>query len=353
MSLFLTILKIIGIVLLVILALLLIVLLLVLFVPIRYYVNADIEETNLETEVEKLKERIHAKAGFSFLLHLVRGYIEYPEDMEFTVKVLFFKVFPKKNKEDSTGKNNSKQELPYEMEEGFEDKESEGSDSEQEADNASDASESDVDESKDEIQNEVQEESQNVDINDGVNCSENEDSKSENEIDEDDFEDEEDDEKSGFIDVLRKIKDIVVAIIKAPQNVYQKIKCTISSIYAKIDMIKKTLENDIFKRAFKVSKKQILRVLKMVIPKKCSINLHIGMSDPTVTADILAAYGVLYPILAGKVFVTPDFEKPVLSGTVRIKGKIRLVTIVWAAAVFYFNKDIRKTLRRFKKIFNS
>lgn len=354
MSLFLTILKIIGIVLLVILAVVLVVLLLLLFVPIRYYVNADIEETNLETEADKLKDRIQAKAGFHFLLHLIRGYIEYPKDMEFTVKVLFFKVFPGKNKDEDTTEE-FEEELPYEMEEGFENQESGESESEQPGSDA----ETSKEESKDESQNEVQDETQNADIEDSDSSAENDDSnpdgaEPENDASsEEDFDDEEEEEKQSFLDVLKKIKDIVVQIIKTPQNVYQKIKCTISSIYAKIDMVKKTLENDIFKRAFNVSKKQVLRVLKMIIPRKCNINLRVGMSDPTATADIFAAYGILYPILAGKVYITPDFENPVIAGSVRIKGRIRLVTIVWAAAVLYFNKDVRKTIRRFKKILNS
>ena len=77
------------------------------------------------------------------------------------------------------------------------------------------------------------------------------------------------------------------------------------------------------------------------------------MEDPTVTADIFSAYGVLYPILAGRVYIQPEFERSVISGNVYIKGKIRILTILWAAGVLYFKKDVRKTIKRFKKILHS
>ena len=91
---FLTVLKIIGIVLLWILLIVLFLILLVLFVPVRYKADVDIPETELDNGFDV--EKIQIKAGFSWLLHLLTGGIDYPASKEFTVKVFGIKVFPRK-----------------------------------------------------------------------------------------------------------------------------------------------------------------------------------------------------------------------------------------------------------------
>ena len=332
MALFLSILKIIGIVLLVILGVILLLLLLVLFVPIRYAVDAAIAETDLEKDKDKLKDNISGTARFSWLLHFISGGISYPDEMEFKVKVLCFTLFPPKKKK-SDAQNEEIEELDdFEMEteaeSGFDEKPEEGSE-----------------ELKEPLQKEESE------IDESIN-SETQDAQSDNEdyeLEEDEF----DDEDKGFLSFLRKIFDTIVKIIKVPQDVFSKIQYTTSRIYDKINMVKNTLSNDIFKRAFEVTKKQLIKVLKMIIPRKFKANFLVGLEDPTVTADILAGYGVLYPLFVNKVFLVPEFDRQVIKGDIHIKGRITVFTLVYAAAILYFNKDVKKTVRRFKKIIDS
>ena len=104
---FLGILKIIGITLLVILLIIIALLLIVLFVPIRYKAHAVVGHCDLDDESLDFKEKVSAEAGFTWLLHLVRGGIGYPENKEFWVKVLFFKILPKS--EDAKKKKEEKQ----------------------------------------------------------------------------------------------------------------------------------------------------------------------------------------------------------------------------------------------------
>ena len=107
----LTILKWIGIVLLWILGILLALILLLLFSPIRYHVNADIDP-EAASEGDKaqdgggkpLTERAHVSAGVRYLLSAVRARFDWPtqEGQEaFSVSVLFFRVFPRKEKKAS------------------------------------------------------------------------------------------------------------------------------------------------------------------------------------------------------------------------------------------------------------
>ena len=116
---FLSILKIIGIALLVILLVILALLLIILFVPLRYRAKAVIGRIDLD-ELSELSDegsgddtdhgleeaapndpknyvldKIDCNVSFSWLLHLVRGGIGYPENTSFWLKVLFFKILPK------------------------------------------------------------------------------------------------------------------------------------------------------------------------------------------------------------------------------------------------------------------
>ena len=91
----LTVLKIIGIVLLVILAVILLLLLLVLFAPIRYKADASVPRSDLDNfDVEK----ISAKVGFSWLLFVIRGGLDFPANKEFTLRIFGIKILPKKEK---------------------------------------------------------------------------------------------------------------------------------------------------------------------------------------------------------------------------------------------------------------
>lgn len=309
MALFLSILKIIGIVLLVILGVIILLLLLILFVPVRYRVDASISETDLEKDKDKLKDNISGKASFSWLLHFISGGISYPEDTEFKVKVLCFTVFPPKNK-----KSDADSENEYDIESSDDYK-----------------SEDKVTEKENGFDEQPKEEADFV------------------EDEEDEFENDD----KGFFNFIKKIFDMIIRIMKVPQDVFSKIQYTTSRICDKIDMVKNTLSNDIFKRAFEVSKKQLIKVLKMILPRRFRADFLLGMEDPTVTADVLAGYGMLYPILVNKVYLVPDFDRQILKGDLHIRGRIRIFTLLHAAAILYFNKDVKKTVRRFQKIINS
>ena len=315
----LTVLKIIGIVLLVILAVILLILLLVLFAPIFYRIDANVPETELDSGFDM--EKVYARISFSWLLFVIRGGLEFPKNKEFTLRVFGIKILPKKEK-------------PEEEKSGKEDKGE------------------DKDEDKGEIEEkeETEDKKGDVKIETEETSSESSDVTSEPETDTpvSDVA-----EPKSFLDVLWNIIDKIDNILKTPLNVFEKIQYTISRVCDKIDMIKSTLENDIFKRAFELVKKKLIRIIKMILPDKCDVSIMFGSGDPAQTAEIMAGYGALYPILYNKIRFQPDFERKVVMADAHIKGHITVFTIVYSAAVCYFNKDVKKTIRRFKKIMNS
>lgn len=322
----LTVLKIIGIVLLVILAVILLLLLLVLFAPIRYKADASVPRSDLDNfDVEK----ISAKVRFSWLLFVIRGGLDFPENKEFTLRIFGIKILPKKEK---PGKDKDK------------DSKEEGKDSEK-AEDKKDKKEKKKRGKKDSGE---QESAKPEDTASSESSGEGEGSFDQGKEDE-----AKDGEPKNILDVIWKVIDSIDNILKTPLNVLEKLQYTISRVCGKISMIKTTLESETFDRAFTLVKKKLLKILKMIMPDKFKADVVFGSGDPALTAELMGAYGALYHKLYKKVYFTPDFEEKVLEGEVHLKGHIRLFTIVWSAAVVYLNRDVKRVIKRFKKIINS
>ncbi len=348
----LTALKITGIVLLCILAFILFILLLILFVPIRYKVTGNVPDTELDNGFDV--EAITFSARFHWLLHIVSGGIEFPDDKEFKVKVFGITVFPGKEKEELDDEDEYEE---AKADESLTADASEGDKSE--VAEAVDTAEADVD--SDATQNvDDDSDSEKEADTDTANDTEGENASDENEVESDNdsnessdinIEDEEDDK--ALIEILSDIFEKIGNILKTPLNVLRKIQYTISRACDKMDMIKTTLENDIFKRAYNLVKKKLIRLLKMILPDKTDIRVRFGTGDPADTAQVVAYYSAFYPFLYDKVRFEPDFDRKVVGTDVYLKGHITVFTVLYCVLVCYFNKDVKKVIKRFKKIFNS
>ena len=82
-----------------------------------------------------------------------------------------------------------------------------------------------------------------------------------------------------------------------------------------------------------------------------------GLGDPALTAEVYATYAAVRPFLPKKqklrIFIGPDFDRKVVYTDTHMKGHITIFTALYIAATCYFNRDVKKTIRRFKKIINS
>ena len=284
------ILKILGIVLLVLLGILLALLLIVLFVPVRY------QGSGYRKEGDPVP--VHVQLKVTWLLHLVRVSFIYPEEAFLKVKVLFFQILPAKekkkkasNKKEADGKKlkTDKKEVGYDV-----------------SDTASDQKISDEGNAADE---------------DGG------------------------DDSRTLSDFVRKLFYAIRNIKYTNLKIYDKINHIIHNIRYYI----KILQTESFKRAFVLCREQLLRLMKIVLPRKVSGTFTIGMEDPAATGQILSIYGILYPLIGDSITVIPDFEKPVMEGSFRFKGKITAFTLIRIAAKIYFDKDLKRVICLFKK----
>ena len=325
----LTFLKILGIILLCVIGFILVLLLLILFVPVRYRIDSSIPRTDLEKGFDV--EKIYAKVSFSWLLHILSGGIVYPENKQFEVRLFGIRIFPlRKKNEKADNKDNKDEGKPSSgVVEMSNIPESNHVEAAKEADSVeTDTAEAEVSEKEE------------TNPSDGAVAGKESD-------------EEASDEPRSFLDVLWNIIDKVANILETPQNVFEKIQYTISRVCGKISMIKTTVENDIFKRAFDLVKRKLLRIIKMILPDKCNIRLGLGTGEPAQTAELVGIFGAMYPFRFNKVSFEPDFDEKVIEMDAHLKGHITVFTIVYSAAVCFFNKDVKKVIRRFKKILRS
>lgn len=292
------ILKILGIVLLVLLGILLALLLIVLFVPVRY------QGSGYRKEEDPVP--VHVQLKVTWLLHLVRVSFIYPEEAFLKVKILFFQILPAKEKKKKASN-----------------KKKDDRDAKKEADGKRPKTD------KKEAGSGVSDTASDQKISDEGNAA-----------DEDGG-----DDRRTLLDFVRKLFFAIRNIKYTIRKIYDKIKHIIHNIRYYI----KILQTESFKRAFVLCREQLLRLMKIVLPRKVSGTFTIGMEDPAATGQILSIYGILYPLIGDSITVIPDFEKPVMEGSFRFKGKITAFTLIRIAAKIYFDKDLKRVICLFKK----
>lgn len=300
-SIILSILKIIGIILLCILGLLITAVLVVLFVPIRYKVlaNSNINDTDKD---------YHVTARFSWLLCLVRGKYEYPSDKGLVVKVGPFTVYGGPEKEKSSQKKKKGKEKK-----------------------------------KDILSNE----SQNLQLKEGSekisgdNKKEADDSRNDVNVNNDIV----NEKKAGRKSLKEKILYTRQRIYDKINKICTKIKYILANIRKYLDIIK-TVE---FTEAFALCKSSLLRLFRMIKPRKLKVCGKIGMKSPDQTGYVCAVIGVISPFFKKQIQIIPDFENYVVEGKILIKGRVYLFVVLIIGIKVFFDKNIRKVIDMFHK----
>lgn len=155
---------------------------------------------------------------------------------------------------------------------------------------------------------------------------------------------------------LQRLWQRLVAFLDMLAGLIRKIPEFPIGIYEKLHHLKETadayrafLEREDFRRAFTLCKKQLLRVWKHVRPGKVRADLQFGFDDPSLTGQILAFAGMVYPFLGKDIILRPDFDEAVCGGKILIKGRITVFVLLKTLWILYFDKDIKRLIRIWKK----
>lgn len=300
-----TILKVIGIILLVVLALILTALLCVLFVPVKYRAVGSFDNTD-----------IRAKAHASWLFHLFALHIEYADETDGYIRLVFVKkgLFA-----DSLGDN-------YEA---F-----------------------------------------NDDVMDDAAKTETEDKVSENTGDESKIPAEEsehvaDDQIEN--ESTARTHNEYRSVTDENQHIKQQTKPTHKRTYKKphkkqfkdksekikncIYKLKREYSDERNKAAFLHLKKELFIILKRICPRRLKLTMVYSTGSPDTTGislGILACFPVGY---TNRWRITPDFEseKPYANGSFDIKGHVIVISILAATLRILFDKNCRRLYNRISR----
>ena len=139
---------------------------------------------------------------------------------------------------------------------------------------------------------------------------------------------------------------------KTKPKLIQRIKafiCKLGSICEKVKNLNNVknsfieyLKKDTSRNAIKEIKKIILKLLKHILPRKLRATVGFGFEDPATTGKVLGATSIFYGIYGDKLELEPDFNKPVLYGKYKFKGRIRMCSLLIVALKLYRNKWIKE-----------
>lgn len=322
----LTILKVIGIILLILVGILLCFIGTVLFWPIYYRFTASKEDG------------IQAVVNISWIFRILRfrGWYEQGKEFEYYFKVLFFQLYPKKEKNNKKKKNVSKKKESL----------SENDDTKEDAlkKDATEKEEIEKDEferketEKEEILQEgtIEESLETqVDVEEKSQGNREEQKKRKQRKGKDSSESKKEAERQN---IFYKIKDK----IKHIKFTFQKFCNKVKELLGNYEKFKEFVTSEETRETLKFLNRQRKYLARHLKPDKFQVNIHYGMDDPAHTGEILAAYSVMYPFLPGKWNIIPDFENACIDGNINMKGKVRLYTILIVLWRCYKNETINK-----------
>lgn len=132
------------------------------------------------------------------------------------------------------------------------------------------------------------------------------------------------------------------------EPVWRRIQERWSQICRKGNAVWSWIQNEENKEMLRLIKRQLFGIVRHILPVKLNGRIKFGFDDPFKTGQILTYVSPFYGLYAKKLELIPVFDEAVLEGDVRMKGRIRIGTILAKAVRLLFNKNIRKTIRKFR-----
>lgn len=131
----------------------------------------------------------------------------------------------------------------------------------------------------------------------------------------------------------------IVNFLKKCYNRCKNFITKISKITNKMEMIGDLFEDEDIIEAVKRIKRYGVNGVKLLLPQKLNAKITFGFEDPYYTGKVLGWTAALIPIYGDHIDITPDFEKRILKGELKIKGRIRRYKILYLLWKVYKDKD--------------
>lgn len=340
------ILKIIGIILLCIIAILLAVILLVLFCPWRYCVDV------------RKEGKLTGKAAVSWLLHMIMAEVIYCDAVNLRIRVFGIPIYDKLKREArAEEKEKAAKERKARAEEKAAKKRKAERDQEtrQREETAPKLSDTDgnrqpqPDMTAASVNSETPADAQYIQDNEGQDRNENVQDKTVR-------------RKTGkawwefpqyFFELLmewaQKLLEMLLFLPELIEGPVEELEKKILSVVDQAQYYTKLLQKKGSKWVIDFLKMRIFKVLKHICPRHSKIDLYYAADDPAKVADMMAYYGMALPFLPKHTNFTAELGEPRLEGTIRIKGRVCLIVILWHGLSVILNKKVKTFLKLFKE----
>lgn len=146
---------------------------------------------------------------------------------------------------------------------------------------------------------------------------------------------------SGVLDKLKGIYNKVQELIAKLQKLYR-------SARRNEEAVKWFLDEPSTKHMITTLKKQAIKILKSILPKKLTGELRLGMENPAAMGQICMFGGMFYPVYEKHFSFTPVFGEKVIEGEGFFKGRIILGEILAHVAPILLMRDLRRFLNNVK-----
>lgn len=310
MSVFLLILKIIGIVLLCIIGLILFIILYVLLAPFWFKLQGSIDrEMNYSVKVKACT-----------FLHFIQVHVDYLKDggLNYNVSILgtLVRILPRKNKDEES-----------------EDDENVVSQEENEDETAID-----INETEEVVESEAAT-TEDVDV----------DSPDIVDTESDDFEERFNEADRKFFIKVREFFDRF-----NPKKLYKKFKEKIEELKKHADKIYAVIFDEANKEWLGKVKKELKKVIKSLGLNMRGTDLDFSLGSPDTTGQVSGVLALFPPVYDKKVRIIPDFvdEELYFDGNVYIKGKLQLVRIVIFALAILLDSNTKRIINEIKQLKN-
>lgn len=139
-------------------------------------------------------------------------------------------------------------------------------------------------------------------------------------------------------------------------RLWKKIKAFISGGQASFKKARKKyetftafVEDEENQKTFRLLVRQTKKLFKCILPRKVEGRIRFGFEDPYYTGKILTIISPFYGLYAKTLAVEPVFEEKALEGELKIKGRIRVASILFVGLRVFMNKNFRRLLKKWGK----
>ena len=316
LTIFLTILKIIGILLLVVIGLLILGILAILFVPLRYDGKISYNEKN---------QCVATQITWLFRLICIEG--GYQEKVYARARLLWFTLWKWKADEKENDKEDHLESADY---------------SEEELDRLLEER-SQKEESKEETKEETKEAKVIEEKLDKPDAEENLTEVQPTEIEPKEVELNEAKSKEAESKEAESTE-------KKPKKIqFQQIGKRIKEIKEKIKHIKEMASDQRIHRAILLLIDGAWKIVRHSLPRKIKGRAKFGFEDPSTTGQILTYVSLLYPCYAKSVELVPMFTEKVIDLDLYFRGRVRLFSLIWICVKIWFDRNFRYLYKKVKK----